>query len=86
MVLLLPILLAPAFAAERAWCEIPKSLYAWNCSTERTLDGQSSWWHLLHDTNGCAANLIALAQSHHVARVYVYVGAVEWNQPTPSPI
>lgn len=62
-----------------SYCATSRALYAWNCSTTRTLDGQSSWWHVLHDTNGCGQRLVDFAVSHRFARVYLFVGALEWH-------
>ena len=72
-----------AFAAARAepvgYCEAEKALYAWNCATDRQRDGESSWWHLLHDTNGCGQRLVDFAVAHRIDRVHLYVGAVQWD-------
>lgn len=65
--------------ADPSYCEASKALYAWNCTTERNRDGQPGWWHLLHDTNGCGQRLVDFAVSHRITRVYLYVGAVQWD-------
>lgn len=60
------------------YCEAPKALYAWSCTLERSRDGESGWWHLLHD-EACHDRLVGFATAHRFTRVYLYVGAVEWD-------
>jgi MYXO-CTERM domain-containing protein len=61
------------------YCDTPKALYAWNCATGGNRGGHSTWWHLVHDTNGCGATLTSFATAHRFQRVYLYVGAMEWD-------
>ncbi|MEQ1505929.1 MAG: hypothetical protein ABMB14_27080 [Myxococcota bacterium] len=60
------------------YCDAPKALYAWSCTLERTRDGESGWWQLVHQAR-CHDRLVEFAAAHHVDRVYLYVGAVEWD-------
>lgn len=77
------LILSLAYATTpESWCAAEKSLYAWNCATDHQRDGQSTWWHLLHNTNGCGTRLVNFASAQHFSRVYLYVGAMQWDWET----